>query len=212
MGITTLNQPLSWYGLSLVLGGGEVKLLDMVSAYGVFATRGLQVAPVSVLKIEDANGKILEENKKTPRRVLEEPIADLINNILSDNEARAPVFGSHSLLYVPGYTIAVKTGTTQEFKDGWTIGYTRSVAVGVWVGNNNNAPMNKEPGVVLAGPIWHNFMQKALEKYPPLEVFQKPEIATATGAAYEETMDKRNSQYQNWEAGIQNWLKKTNSP
>lgn len=206
LGISTLDQPLSWYGLSLVLGGGEVKLLDLASAYGVFATRGLKISPVFILKIEDAEGNIIEENKKTPQRVLETNVADAINSVLSDNEARTPIFGSHSLLYLPGYQVAVKTGTTQEFKDGWTIGYTPSLVVGVWVGNNNGALMKKEPGVVLAGPIWNKFIGKALEAYPSNKVFQKIDAATTTGAAYEETMDKNSSQYQNWQDGIQNWL------
>lgn len=207
-GITTLDKSLSWYGLSLVLGGGEVKLLDMVSAYGVFATRGLRVPPVSILKIEDSEGNILEENKKTQKRVLEAQVADLINDILSDNEARAPIFGLRSPLYLPGYQVAVKTGTTQEYKDGWTIGYTPSLTVGVWVGNNNNSPMKKEPGVVLAGPIWNKFMKKALEKYPG-QPFQKPDFQTEAPISKGE-IDLENPldpQYQNWQEGIQNWLR-----
>ena len=207
LGITTLDQPQSFYGLSLVLGGGEVKLLDMVSAYGVFATRGLSIPPVSILKIEDSQGNIIEENKKTQKRVLEAQVCDLVNDILSDNEARTPIFGPRSLLYLPGYQVAAKTGTTQDFHDGWTIGYTSSVVAGVWVGNNNNSPMLKEPGVVLAGPIWHKFIKKALEKYPSAESFPKIETATTTEAAYEENMDKNSPQYQNWQAGIENWLK-----
>ena len=211
-GVTTLNKPLSWYGLSLVLGGGEVKLLELVSAYGVFATRGLAVPPVAILKIEDAEGNVIEENKKTQKRVLESRVADLINDILSDNEARAPIFGLRSPLYLPGYQIAVKTGTTQEFKDGWTVGYTSSLVAGVWVGNNNNSSMKKEPGVVLAGPIWNQFMQKALEKYPSegfvqIEPGQKEEPKTHSIIYYIGENPELNPQYQNWEAGIQNWLK-----
>ena len=174
LGITTLKDP-SNYGLSLVLGGGEVKLLDMVSAYGVFATEGLKVPPVVVLKIENNRGNIIEQNKKTPQRVLESDIARQINNILSDNEARTPIFGAHSLLYFPDYQVAAKTGTTQDFKDGWIIGYTPSIVSGVWVGNNDGTPMAKEPGVVLAGPIFHRFMEKALLKFPK-EFFQKPTL------------------------------------
>ncbi len=231
LGITTLDQPLSWYGLSLVLGGGEVKLLDLVSAYGVFATRGLQVPPVAILRIEDSQGNIIEENKKTQKRVLEVRVADLINDILSDNEAKVPIFGRYSVLYIPGQQVAVKTGTTQEFKDGWTIGYTPTLAVGVWVGNNNGALMAKEPGVVLAGPIWNRFIKKALEKYPS-EGFPKPEPTETTipilrGVVDQEDphsilyyIDKNDPlseklpqtpildpQYQNWEEGIKNWLK-----
>lgn len=163
LGITTLNKPPSFYGLSIVLGGAEVKLLDMVSAYGVFATEGLQVSPVSILKIEDVNGKIIKENKKTPKRVLEPEVAQLINDVLSDNEARAPIFGWHSRLYFENYKVSAKTGTTQNYKDGWTIGYTPSIVVGVWVGNNDNTPMEKL-GEALAGPIWRAFMEKVLSR------------------------------------------------
>jgi penicillin-binding protein 1A len=170
LGITTLKPP---YGPSIVLGGWEVKLLEMVSAYGVFAADGLKTPPVSILRVEDYQGNILEENKKTPKRVLSSKVAEQINDILSDNAARAPMFGWNSPLYFKDYQVAAKTGTTQNFRDAWTIGYTPSISVGVWVGNNNNISMAKKPGVVLAGPIFHNFMEKALVKYPPPE-FKKP--------------------------------------
>ncbi len=207
LGITTLNQPLSWYGLSLVLGGGEVKLLDMVSAYGVFANKGLKSPPVSILKIEDSEGNIIEENKKTPQRVLEENVANTINSVLSDNEAKVPIFGRYSILNIPGYQVAVKTGTTQEFKDGWTIGYTPSIAVGVWVGNNNGELMNKEPGVVLAGPIWNKFIQKALAAYPSNKSFQEPDLSKNENPSLKEEvdLDKNDSQYLNWLAGRESW-------
>lgn len=165
-GITTLNQPASFYGLSLVLGGGEARLLDMVSAYGVFATEGLFVQPLSVIKVVDAEGNVLEQNQRAPRRVVEKESAQLISGILSDNEARAPVFGERSLMRFTDYEVAVKTGTTQDFKDGWIIGYTPKIVAGVWVGNNDNTPMSQEPGVVLAGPIWRAFMEKALRALP----------------------------------------------
>ncbi len=159
LGITTLKPP---YGPSIVLGGWEVKLLDMASAYGVFATEGLRVPPVAILKIENPQGDIIEENKKTPKRVLPVQVAKTITDILSDNEARAPMFGLASALHFEGYEVAAKTGTTQNYQDAWTIGYTSSVVVGVWAGNNNNAPMLKQPGVVIAGPIFHRFMEKVL--------------------------------------------------
>jgi 1A family penicillin-binding protein len=166
MGITTLSPP---YGPSIVLGGWEVKLLDMVSAYGVFATEGLRTPPVAILRIEDAQGNIIEENKKSSKRVLPVQVARTINDILSDNEARAPMFGRNSNLYFKDYQVAAKTGTTQDYRDAWTLGYTPSIAVGVWVGNSNNAPMSKQPGVVLAGPIFHNFLEKVLPMYPKEE-------------------------------------------
>ena len=174
LGITTLTAPLSNYGPAIVLGGGEVKLVDMVSAYGVFANDGLRAPMEVILKIEDSKGNIIEENKKTPVRVLESKAARLIDDILSDNLSRAPMFGLNSPLYFKNYQVAAKTGTTQDFRDGWTLGFTPSISVGVWVGNNNNAPMLKEPGVVVAGPIFHQFMEKALLKFPK-ETFEKPE-------------------------------------
>jgi penicillin-binding protein 1A len=165
MGITTLNQPINFYGPSIVLGGGEVKLIEMVSAYGVFANEGLKTEPISILRIEDSNGNLIFENKKEPRRVLEEKVCQLINDILADNEARAPIFGLHSNLYFEGYKVSVKTGTTDNFRDGWVIGYTPEIVVGVWVGNNDQTPMKKEPGVVVAGPIFHQFMEYFLKGF-----------------------------------------------
>ncbi len=164
-GISTLTDP-SRYGLSIVLGGAEVKLLDMVSAYGVFATEGVYVPPISVLKIEDAQGNIIEENKKTPKRVVEKEAAKLITDILSDNEARAPIFGYRSAMYLENYKAAAKTGTTQNYRDAWIVGYTSSLVAGVWVGNNNNSPMNGVLGGIAASPIWKAFMEKALPKLP----------------------------------------------
>ncbi len=165
-GITTLNQPVSFYGPSIVLGGGEVKLLDMVIAYSVFASEGLKVPPVSILKIEDSEGNIIEQTNVTPKRVIDKRSVQLINSILSDNIARAPMFGANSPLYFPGYDVAVKTGTTNNFRDAWTIGYTPSIVVGVWAGNNNNDPMIKKPSVTISAPIWRSFMEKVLPTLP----------------------------------------------
>ncbi len=178
LGITTLTRPTSYYGPSIVLGGGEIKLLDIVSAYGIFASEGLKVPPVSILKIEDSKGNIIEENRKTPKRVLGEEVARLINDILSDNETRTPMFGARSVLYFENYSVAAKTGTTDDFKDAWTIGYTPSIVVGVWAGNNDNSPSNKKPGVVLAGPIWKAFLLEVLPKLPK-ENFTKPESTSS---------------------------------
>jgi len=165
-GITTLKESASFYGPALVLGGGEVRLLDMVSAYGVFAAEGKRYPPISILRIEDSEGNIIEQKKKTPKRVLEEEAVRLLNDILSDNEARAPMFGYNSSLYFPNYQVAAKTGTTNNYKDAWTIGYTPNIAVGVWAGNNNNAEMAKKPSITIAGPIWRAFMIEALSKFP----------------------------------------------
>jgi len=166
MGITTLGDP-KQYGLSIVLGGAEVKLLDMASAYGVFATEGLRTPPSAILRIEDSRGNTFFENKKTPVRVLERSAARLINDILSDNEARAPMFGPRSSLYFENYQVAAKTGTSQDSRDGWIIGYTPSLVTGVWVGNNDNSPMRMAAAELLAGPTFNSFMRKAFSKYPP---------------------------------------------
>lgn len=160
-GITTLKDP-SFYGPALVLGGGEVRLIDMVSAYGVFATNGRKIPPVTILRVEDARGRVLKENQNTSIQILSPEIAELLTDILSDNEARTPVFGARSQLLLPGYTVAVKTGTTQEYKDAWTIGYTEDIVAGVWAGNNDNTSTDKKPGVTLAAPVWNSFMARAL--------------------------------------------------
>ena len=180
MGITTLKDR-SRYGLSLVLGAAEVKLLDMVSAFGVFSQDGIRREPVGILKVEDGSGRILEEYKEQSQKVIDEQVAREINDILSDNNARAPMFGLYSPLSLGSIPVAAKTGTTQDFndenkaRDAWIIGYTPSLVAGVWVGNNNNIPIEKGgAGVAAAGPIWHDFMIAAL-KDNPIESFSKPD-------------------------------------
>ena len=165
MGISTLEKPVSFYGPSIVLGGGEVKLLDIVLAYGVFSNEGIFMPYSSILKIEDAKGNIIFENKKSPERVLSQKSAKLITDILSDNQARSPIFGPSSSLYFAGYQVAAKTGTTQNYKDAWTIGYIPSISVGVWVGNNDGTPI-KRSGVMAAAPIFHSFLEAVLERHP----------------------------------------------
>ena len=162
MGITTLKDR-QRYGLSLALGGGEVKLIDETVAYGVFATEGVKYPISIILKIEDANGDILEKYRENPTRVLDEQTSRQINNILSDNSARAPMFGNHSNLYLPGIPAAVKTGTTQDYADGWTVGYTPSLVTGVWAGNNDFTEKMKigAAGASVAAPIWNKFMVEA---------------------------------------------------
>ncbi len=166
MGITTLNDP-ERYGLSLVLGGGEVKLLDITSAYGVFATGGKKAQSIAVLKVEDAKGRILEESlPKSPKQIMDPEVAYLINNILSDDTARAPFFGGGGYLTLPGRTVAAKTGTTDLYKDGWTIGYTPDLVTGVWTGNNRGAPMKNGAGLSVAAPIWQAYMKSILAGTP----------------------------------------------
>jgi 1A family penicillin-binding protein len=180
MGITTLNDK-SRYGLSLVLGAGEVKLIDMTSAFGVFANKGVRQESSWFVKIEDAKGKTIEEYKdKQGKKVLDPQIAYLINNVLSDDSARAEVFGTGGSLTLRGRPVAAKTGTTNDYKDAWTLGYTPSLAAGVWAGNNDNTPMTRAGGSIAAAPIWHDFMTKALSS-TTVEQFSRPSgIKTVT--------------------------------
>lgn len=174
LGITTLKDR-SRYGLTLVIGGGEAKLIEMTSAYGVFANNGIKNPYTGILRVENNNGQILEEYKQTEQEVLEKNVALTVSDVLSDNKARIPTFGASSPLYIPGYDLAAKTGTTNNNKDAWIIGYSPTIVAGVWAGNNDNKPM-KKGGSALAGPIWNKFMQEAL-KVIPTEQFEKPDLA-----------------------------------
>ena len=169
LGITTLTDP-KRYGLALVLGGAEVKPIDMASAFSVFSQDGIRHTIKPVLKIIDRYGEesIQTENNPDGTRVLDADIAQKINSILSDNVARTPIFGAHSPLAFPlGTVVAAKTGTTQNFRDAWTVGYTPSIAVAVWAGNNDNHPMyDGADGVFVAAPIWREFMDTALVRFP----------------------------------------------
>ncbi len=162
LGITTLNDP-TRYGLALTLGGGEVTLLDMTSAYATFANYGYHVPTTPFLKIVDSKGQVLEEldlEHPKGKQVISKGTAFQISDMLSDNAARTPAFGPNSPLKIDGLTVAAKTGTTNDWKDSWTMGYTRALAVGVWVGNNDGRPMAHVAGAIGAAPIWHNFIQK----------------------------------------------------
>jgi 1A family penicillin-binding protein len=167
MGVTTLpptQETLNRVGLSLTLGGGEVRLLELTDAYSAFMNGGYRIDPVAILKVEDSNGKVLEENKPDKgKRVLSPEQAFLIESILSDNNARKDVFGTNSLLNIPGRTVMVKTGTTNDKRDNWTIGGNAQGIVGVWVGNNDNSPMlNVASGVSGASPIWRRSLMEVL--------------------------------------------------
>ncbi|MEI8175211.1 MAG: penicillin-binding transpeptidase domain-containing protein, partial [bacterium] len=174
MGISTLAD-INRYGLTLVIGGGEVSLLDITSAYGVFANNGTRNPYTGILKIEDQSGKVLEEYTPNPHDVLSKNVALTISDVLSDNTARTPTFGANSVLMIPGKDVAVKTGTTNNNKDAWTIGYTPSIVVGVWAGNNDNKPM-KKGGSAVAGPIWNKFITEAL-KILPNDKFEQPDLS-----------------------------------
>ncbi|HRY30831.1 MAG TPA: transglycosylase domain-containing protein [Candidatus Paceibacterota bacterium] len=172
MGIQTLTN-VDQYGLTLVLGGGEVRLIDITSAYEVFANEGNKYEQEAVLRVEDKNGNVLFENKNNePERVLSENVARMISDILSDNAARAPIFGSNSPLNVPG--VAVKTGTTDDYRDAWIIGYTPNISVGAWVGNNDNSPIDKRVAGFIVGPMWNEYMQFILQERSNAQ-FNKPE-------------------------------------
>jgi penicillin-binding protein 1C len=173
MGITTLQNPNN-YDLSLALGGGEVSLLQLTSAYGDFATGGIRHDPYAILDIHDPQGKLVYQT--TPPagvRVLDERVAWLISDILSDDAARAVGFGRNSALNV-GFPAAVKTGTTSNFTDNWTIGYTPNLVVGVWAGNANHEGMRNVNGLTGAGPIWHQFIRSVLTGQPDTPFVQPP--------------------------------------
>ena len=171
-GITTLAGA-DRYGLTLVLGGGEVTLLELTGAYGVFANDGIKNSPVAILRVEDRNGNVLEEYEKKSERVADQEIVRKINDILSDEAARAPEFGSRSPLYFTEATVADKTGTTNDYRDVWIVGYTPGVVVGAWAGNNDNTPMVKRIAAFIIAPMWHKVMAYAVQKYPS-ESFPPP--------------------------------------
>ncbi len=174
LGVTTLadNPRLD---LAVTLGGGEVRLLELTAAYAGLANGGFHVSPVLITAVEDATGRRLYTWEPRPLvdRVLDERVAWLITDILSDNTARIPAFGPASVLQI-GRPAAAKTGTTTDFRDNWTLGYTPNLVVGVWVGNADNSPMREVTGISGAGPIWHDFMREALLGQPRLD-FPRPD-------------------------------------
>jgi len=185
LGIESLpptKETLSRVGLSLTLGGGEVRLLELTGAYATFFNKGKKIEPIAILKVEDSNAKVLEETKiKTGKSVVSEEVAFLISNILSDNEARKDVFGTNSLLNIPGRQIAVKTGTTNDKRDNWTIGGNPQRTVGVWVGNNDNSPMlNVASGVSGASPIWRRIISESIKNLPAVSFEANDRIVTAS--------------------------------
>ncbi len=166
LGYSTLSEGV--FGLTLVLGGGEVKLLEHVNAFSAFANAGVQYDPISILKVEDSTGKVLEEwKKKKGKQVIGADIAATMSNVLSDDNARAYAFGAGGILTLPGRPVAAKTGTTNNYIDAWTVGYTPSLVAGVWAGNTDNSPMNRGfGGSRVAAPLWNKFMRQALENSP----------------------------------------------
>ncbi|MEA3272712.1 MAG: transglycosylase domain-containing protein, partial [Patescibacteria group bacterium] len=226
MSYTTL-QDRSRFGLSLVLGGGEVKLIEHVSSFSIFATEGRKHKIASILKVEDSKGKVLEEWEDEKEKVLDTEVCRQLVGVLSDNNARAYVFGESNYLTLGERPVAAKTGTTNDFRDAWTIGFTPSLAVGVWAGNNDNSAMKEgADGSVLAAPIWNRFMRQALEG-TPVESFKAPKAVTTGKGVLDGVTPELHSilhyvnkdnplgsepsnpsddwQYENWEAAISIW-------
>ncbi|MEK7642562.1 MAG: transglycosylase domain-containing protein [Patescibacteria group bacterium] len=172
MGIASLSNK-GDYGLTLVLGGGEVTPLEITGAYGVFANNGVKTEINPIIEIKDKTNKIIEKSSPRQSQIIPKEISLKISNILSDNDARAPSFGQTSALYFPHRDVAVKTGTTNDYRDAWIIGYTPSIAVGAWAGNNDNSPMEKRVAGFIVAPMWRAFMDQILSKYEN-EIFEDP--------------------------------------
>lgn len=181
MGITTFTEP-EKYGLSLTLGGGEVTMLEMAQVFGVFANGGYKINLHPILKVTDSGNKVLEEYKRSlspifGKKILAEGVAFIISDILADNNARLLEFGLNSALRIPNQTVSVKTGTTNDFRDNWTIGYTPDFVVAAWVGNNDNTPMNNlASGITGAAPIWNDIMTNLLKDTPPHPLSRPPSV------------------------------------
>lgn len=180
LGYSTIDR--EKVGLALAIGGGGVKLIEHVGAFATLANDGVSNPTTMILRVEDKNGKVLEEYKPKPTKAVDpEPVRQLVD-VMTDNNARAYVFGSRNSLTLGSRPVAAKTGTTNDNRDGWTMGFTPSLAAGVWVGNNDYSPMRSgSDGVIVAAPIWHNFMERAL-KDTPVERFTKPKAIEVTKA------------------------------
>ncbi|MDB5264968.1 MAG: putative penicillin-binding protein [Parcubacteria group bacterium] len=235
MGIDSLGEAKD-YGLSFALGAAEVRLLDLTSAYGVFANDGVRNPATGILEIRDTQGKVLKKFESSPEQVIDSGIARQMDSILSNNEARFPEYPPQNPLHFDEYDVAAKTGTTNESRDAWTVGFSPSIAVGVWAGNNDNTPMVKEIAGYIVAPMWHEFMAAALAKYPKEYFAEAPAIPETAPAALRGVIyvpqadgstgvhsllhwtDKNNpqgappanpwsdSQYAYWEYPIQTWL------
>ncbi len=228
-GITSLKDT-SRFGLSLVLGGGEVSLLELVSAYGVFANDGIRNPHNGIIRVYDSKNKILDEKSPEPVRAVGEDTARKISSILSDNVARAPAYGTNSPLYFADRPVAVKTGTTNDYKDAWIVGFTPNLVLGAWVGNNENVPMEKKVAGFIVAPMWRELMDKILPNLPK-ETFIEPASTDPnlkpilkgdyqTGGFHSilhwvdkdnplgpiPTNPERDSQYTNWENSVQAYL------
>ena len=231
-GVTTLTNP-NQYGLSLVLGGGAVHLIDLTEAYSVLAMEGVKHTQSFILQVQDASGNTLESYADQSSQVSDAQSIRLVNDILSDAQARAPLMGaSQNLTVFPGYDVALKTGTSNDYRDAWAMGYTPSLVVGVWAGNNNDAAMQKNGSSILAAvPMWSAFMTQALPQMPNTTFMQpdptnptKPILAGDYAANnqihtilyYVDKSDPTgpapanpgaDPQFGNWETGVINWAR-----
>jgi len=230
-GITTLKDP-NQYGLSLVLGGGAVHLIDLTEAYSVLADDGVKHAQTMIMQVQDGSGNTLESYTDQTSTVADAQSVRLVNEILSDPSARAPLFGaSQNLTVFPGYDVALKTGTSNDYRDAWAMGYTPSLVVGVWAGNNNNTPMQRQGSSILAAvPMWSAFLTQVLPMsssttFTPPDPVSEPKPILAGQSVVNGQMhtilyyvDKSNPtgpqpadpstdpQYHNWEADLQAWV------
>ncbi len=229
LGIESLREAKN-YGLSLVLGGGSVSLLDMTSAYSVFANDGIRNPYTPILWVEDAQGNIIDKHVTAPQRVLPEETARMISDILSDNNARTPGYGPNSPLYIAGRDVAVKTGTSNDYRDAWIIGYAPNLVIGAWVGNNDNSPMAKKVAGLIVSPMWRELMDKTLPNLAaesfidpaPIEYASlKPVLRGDIGGQPHSILywvDKNNPrgpipsnpandpQFSHWEYGVERWV------
>lgn len=198
MGINTLGEP-NDYDLSFALGGGPVRLFDLTTAYAAFANGGSRIEPSLILDVTDAAGKVVYRQETADLvRVLDERVAWLVNNMLSDNGARVLSFGENSILKLDRMA-AVKTGTTNDFHDNWTVGYTPDLVVGVWVGNANNQPMRGVTGVSGAGPIWHYFMRTVLAGVAERPFTQPPGMVQVEVCTLSGLLPTEDCPYRKWE-------------
>ncbi|MFZ2593849.1 MAG: PBP1A family penicillin-binding protein [Minisyncoccia bacterium] len=236
LGISTLNKPASFYGFSMVLGGGEVSLLELTGVYATFANSGIRNPITGILEIKDAQGTVLDTFKASPVQALDTQAARQLVDVLSDNNARAPSYGFNSFLNFGNIEMAAKTGTTNDFKDVWIVGFTPDIVVGTWAGNNDNTPIVKKVAGYVIAPMWRAYMNEALKVVPHTKFIKPDPIPYDTlqpilhgdwsngGKGVHSILyylDKTNprgpatsplhdSQLANWEYAIQKWVS-TNS-
>lgn len=201
LGITTLNDDGN-YGLALALGGGAVKLIEETAAFSVFANDGMKNKITTISNITNSKNETVYNFKNAGERVINAEIARKVNSVLSDNQARTPVFGPNNAFNIKDKNVAGKTGTTQDYRDAWTVGYTPSIAVGVWAGNNDNSPMHAgADGSYVAGPIWKAYMTKMLESKPREEFVAYQKIESETPLISGDSRVRKETVYYNTKSG-----------